>query len=379
MSLTLNTNVAALQTQQYLNINQASMSNSLQQLSSGNRLSSPADDPADYAIAFKLDVKSASLSTAINNGNQGLAMLQVAQGGIETIGNILTQMKQIATEAASSNTDTGDLAALQTQITQFETEINNIAQNTMYSGTQVLMGGNNYSETAAQTAAGIDHFSVANAAAGAYSLTVTSTGGAGVTLVMTNSTGTNSQTLYVSAATLANDTAAGVDSTVNFTNFGISLQVNGALTAVAGGATQTITVAQGSSSFQYQVGSENATVDQINVSIANFQTSGGLGIVGDVNTWSDAQAFMGTIDTATTWLNGQAGSIGASQDEIQYQVSNLQNMNTNTQSAASTIKDTDYASAMSNFTQAQVASQAGVAMLTQANSIPQEILTLIKG
>ena len=379
MSLTLNTNVAALQTQQYLNVNQTNMSNSLQQLSSGNRLSSPADDPADYAIAFKLDVKSASLSTAINNGNQGLAMLQVAQGGIETIGNILTQMKQIATEAASSNTDQSDLAALQTQISQFETEINNIAQNTMYSGTQVLMGGNNYTETAAQTAAGIDHFNVANAAAGAYSLVVVGGGAGGVTLTMTNSTGSNSQQLYISAGTLASDVASGVDSTVNFTNFGISLQVNGALTSVAAGATQTITVATGSSSFQYQVGSENATVDQINVSIANFQTTGGLGIAGDVNTWADAQAFMSTIDTATTWLNQQAGSIGASQDEIQYQVSNLTNMNTNTQSAASTIKDTDYASAMSNFTQSQVAAQAGVAMLTQANSIPQEILTLIKG
>ena len=96
MSLTLNTNVAALQTQQYLNVNQTNMSNSLQQLSSGNRLNGPADDPAGYAIAFKLGVKSASLATSINNGNQALAMLQVVQGGIQQIGNILTQLKQIA-------------------------------------------------------------------------------------------------------------------------------------------------------------------------------------------------------------------------------------------------------------------------------------------
>ena len=60
-------------------------------------------------------------------------------------------------------------------------------------------------------------------------------------------------------------------------------------------------------------------------------------------------------------------------------MANLQSMNTNTQSAESTIKDTDYAAAMSNFTQAQVAEQAGVAMLTQANALPQQILALIKG
>jgi len=327
-----------------------------------------------------LDVKSASLSTAINNGNQGLAMLQVAQGGIETIGNILTQMKQIATEAASSNTDASDLAALQTQISQFETEINNIASATQYGGTAVLQGGNAFTETQIMTNAGIDSLNVATAQAGSYSLTVSSVGNAGVTLTMTNATGTSTQTIVLSTTTLANDVAAGQDSTVNFTNFGISLQVNGALTGIVGG-TQAVTVTAGCSSFQYQVGSEDTTVNQISVSIANFNYNNttGLNLTGSVSSWANAQTFMGQIDSATTWLNQQAGSIGASQDEIQYQVSNLTNMNTNTQSAASTIKDTNYAQAMSNFTQSQVAAQAGVAMLTQANSIPQEILSLIKG
>ena len=142
-----------------------------------------------------------------------------------------------------------------------------------------------------------------------------------------------------------------------------------------------VAVTAGSSSFTYQVGSENTTVNQISVSIANFayNNATGLNLTGDVNSQTNAKAFMTQIDNATTWLNQQAGSIGASQDEITYQVSNLTNMNTNTQSAESTIKDTDYASSMSNFTKSQVASQAGVAMLTQANQLSQQILTLIKG
>lgn len=376
MSLTLNTNVASLQTQQYLNVNTTSESSSLQQLSSGSRLNSAADDPADYAIAYKLGVKSASLSTSINNGNQALAMLQVAQGGIETIGNILTQMKQIATEAASSNTDAGDLPALQTQISQFETEINNIATGTQYGGTQVLQGTNVYTQTVAEMQSGVDSVNVANATAGAYSLTIAGSA-AGATLTLTNgATNTMTQTVFIAAGNLP---PAGSDSTVNFSTMGISLQVNAALTTMA---TQGITVASGTSNFAYQVGSENQGYAQIAVGIANFSTTGGLNLPGlalDVDTQAHAKTFMTTIDNATTWLNQQAGSIGASQDEITYQVSNLTNMNTNTQSAESTIKDTDYASAMSNFTQAQVASQAGVAMLSQANQIPQEILSLIKG
>ena len=375
MALTLNTNVASLNTQQLLNINTTSESQSLQQLSSGNRLNSAADDPADYAIAYKLGIKSASLTTSINNGNQALSMLQVAQGGIQQIGNILTQLKQIATEAASSNTDSADLPALQAQVTQLETEINNIATGTQYGGTQVLQGTNVFTQTLAETQAGIDSFNVSAAAAGSYSLTMTQAGvGASVTITLTNgATNTMSQTVNVPLPT------PGSEATVNFSNFGISLNVNSALTTMG---TTALLITSGTSSFSYQVGSENQSYAQISVGIANFSTTGGLALPGlgqDVNNQTNAKTFMTTIDTATTWLNGQAGSIGASQNEISYQVSNLQSMNTNTESAESTIKDTDYAEAMSNFTKSQVASQASVAMLTQANAIPQEILTLIKG
>jgi flagellin len=378
MALTLNTNVASLQTQQYLNTNTINTQNALQQLSSGNRLNGPADDPADYAIAYKLGVKSASISTSINNGNQALSMLQVAQGGITQIGSILTQLKQIATEAASSNTDSSDLGALQTQVAQLETEINNIAAGTQYGGVAVLAGGNTIGAGqfgAAETTAGIDSISFATAAAGNWTLTTTpsATTGGGVTMTMSDAALTLSQTIYVAQP------APNTVQQVNFSQLGISMEVNSALTGLAAAANFTVTA--GTSSFQYQVGAENQTYAQINVGINNFGfgQAGGLNLSGNVSTQGAAQTFMTQIDLATTWLNGQAGSIGASQDEIQYQVANLQSMNTNTQSAESTIKDTDYAASMSNFSQAQVASQASVAMLAQANAIPQEILTLIKG
>jgi len=380
MALTLNTNVASLQTQQYLNTNTINTQNALQQLSSGNRLNGPADDPADYAIAYKLGVKSASITTSVNNGNQALSMLQVAQGGITQIGGILTQLKQIATEAASSNTDSNDLGALQTQVAQLETEINNIAAGTQYGGVAVLAGGNTIGAGqfgAAETTAGIDSISFATAPAGNWTLTTTTANGFGVTMTMagTTSTGTTlTQTIYV-AQPPANTTEQ-----VNFSQLGISMEVNSALTGIAG-TTANFTVTAGTSSFQYQVGAENSSYAQITVGISNFGfgQAAGLNLSGGVSTQGAAETFMTQIDAATSWLNGQAGSIGASQDEIQYQVANLQSMNTNTQSAESTIKDTDYAASMSNFSQAQVASQASVAMLAQANAIPQEILTLIKG
>lgn len=374
MSLTLNTNVASLQTQQYLSINTTNTSAALSQLSSGYRLNNASDDPAGYAIAYKLSVKAASIQTSVNNGNQGLAMLQVAQGGIQQIGNILVQLKQIATEAASSNTDSDNLPALQTQVAQLEVEINNIAAGTQYGGVAVLQGGNTMTMSLTESQAGIVSFNVAAANAGAYSIGSTASAG-GVTLTLTSADGTSSQDVFVAASSIPTN---GGTTTVNFSQFGVSMQVNGALTGLT---TEGFTITAGSASFTYQVGAENQTYAQISVSIANFSynNASGLNLTGDVSTQAGAQAFMTQIDAATTWLNGQAGSIGASQNEITYQVSNLQNMNTNTLSAASTIKDTDYAAAMSNFTKAQVATQAGVAMLSQANQLPQQILSLIKG
>ena len=93
MSLTLNTNVSSLNTQNWLTTNSATLSKATQELSSGFQLNSAADDPAGYAISFSLGTKAAVLQTAINNANQGTAMLQVAQGAMQQVGNILTQLK----------------------------------------------------------------------------------------------------------------------------------------------------------------------------------------------------------------------------------------------------------------------------------------------
>ncbi len=371
MALTLNTNYASLLTQQYLNTNSTSATSSLSQLSSGSKLNSAADDPADYAIAFKLGVKSASLTTAINNGNQASSMLQTAQSGMSQIGSILTQLKQIATEAASSNTDSSTLPALDTQRQQLETEINNIAASTQYGGVQLLQGGDTTTQSATMTLSGIVSTNVSSAVTtGAYSLTISAPSAGVVTMTLWNSTTTQSIAVTVPGS--------GSSSTVDFSNLGISMNVSGALTAT--GTTTSFTVAAGTSQFTYQIGSEDDSYNQITVGVANLSTTGSvLNLSGDVTSLANAQNYMNSLDTAITNLDSQEGSIGAYQNEISYQVSNMTAMNTNTQSAESTIKDTDYASAMSKFTQSQIAEQADVSMLTQANSLQQQILTLVKG
>ncbi len=364
MSLTLNTNVASLNTQNWLSVNTAAQAKATQELSSGYKLNSAADDPAGYAIAFKLGVKSAVLQTATNNANQGTAMLQVAQGAMQQIGNILTQLKQIATEASSAN-NASDLNSLDNQRSALETQIDNINSSTAYSGSNVFGAGNTAVATDTPTT-GLSAYNVAafSAASGAvYTLTATAT-----TVTMTsNAAGTPHQTL-------ANVAPTGLNTSVlNFTQFGIQLTVNKNQASLAG----TLTVTRGAGNLTFQAGDMATAANQVSVSLGNVDHTT-LGITGDVSSAANAQAYMGAVDTAIGNLDLAESGVGNAQDQLGYQTANLQTMNQNTQAAASAIKDTDYAKSMSDFAKYQIATQAGVAMLSQANQLPQQILSLIK-
>ena len=369
MSLTLNTNVASLNTQNWLSVNTAGQAKATSQLSSGYQLNSAADDPAGYAISFTLGVKSAVLQTATNNANQATAMLQVAQGAMQQIGNILTQLKQIATEAASAN-DGSNLTSLDAERSALETQIDHINTSTQYSGSAVFGAGNTYAttSTAATGVQGIDVSGFSGPTGYEYALSYAS--GA---VTMTEKTGAgvatgNSQTIAVTTPTGLNT------ATLNFSQFGINLTVNAAVASAAG----TTTVTRGGGNLTFQVGDASNAANQVSVSLGNVDHTT-LGLSGGISTATLAGTYMGAVDSAITALNTAESNVGNAQNQLGYQTANLQTMNQNTQAAESAIKDTDYAKSMSDFTKYQIATQAGVAMLAQANQIPQQIIALIKG
>jgi flagellin len=368
MSLTLNTNVSSLNTQNWLTTNSATLSKATQQLSSGSQLNSAADDPAGYAISFSLGTKAAVLQTAINNANQGTAMLQVAQGAMQQIGNILTQLKQIATESASAN-DTSNTGSLDSERQALETQIDNISASTTYSGSNVFGAGNTYTTTATP-ATGLSAANVSGwsgVAATTYDLTY-----AAGALTLENMTTTATQTVNFTVPTGLNTAS------LNFSNFGINLTVNSACASLAGKNIIVSPPAGGTNNLTFQVGDEASASNQVSLSLGSVDHTT-LGLSGDIANAADAQAYMGAVDGAITALNGKESAVGNAQNQLSYQTANLQTIQTNTQAAESTIKDTNYASAMSTFTSSQIATQADVAMLSQANSLPQQILALIKG
>lgn len=378
MAFRVNTNVSSLNTQRWLGISGTDQAKALERLSSGYKINKASDDAAGIAIATKLNVKSVAMSKSIDNGNQALSMLQTAEGGIDQISNILTRLKEIATQSASDNTT--DRVALDVERSNLELEINKITLNTRYGQTGLLQGSKGIvagstgaSMTAGNGIAGIDVGGAVTTTGNQFTLTMTAAAGGFAT--MTLSGGSGNQIVTISAPTGLNSTTA------NFSTFGVKITVNAA-SAVGITSAGGFSVSTGTSSFQYQVGDTNLAENQVSAAIKDFSTTGNvltMAAAGDISSKANALVYMDAIDVAVGNLTTERGKLGATMNMISYHTANLESMNENIKASISTVKDADFAAEMANFTKNQILQQSGVAMLAQANSLPQQVLSLLRG
>jgi flagellin len=276
MAFRIATNTASINTQKYLSANQATQDKSLQRLSSGTKVASAKDDAAGAALSAKMTAKAAALAKGIDNGNQAIGMLQTAESAMNTVSNILLRLKELATQAASSNTVDRD--KLETEANKLETALNNINNATKYGDTGVF----------------------------------------------------------------------------------------------------------GSSTFTFQLGdandaSEQVAYTQVSVSSASVGSTALDGSSLSIGSLASAQAYITAVDNAIASVNSNKATIGATMNQIQFQVDNMTSMYENTKAANSTITDADFAGEMADFTKAQILQQSGVSMLSQANQAPQMVLSLLKG
>ena len=377
MGLRIQNNIEAMNAHRQLGISSANMSKSLERLSSGFRINKAADDAAGLAIssAFRADI--ASFKVASRNATEANALLQVAEGAADQIGNMLVRLKELATQAASANAGS-NTDKIDDEKTKLLAEIDKIAQSTEYADTALINGtyGVGVSTTGGTVTAENGFDSMTGMKAGySYQIDVTdiTTGEADITISVFDADGNavGSQTV--------NDTAvpaAGSTSTVSFSGLGVDLKINDGLdTDLAGGASGMV-VAKDSGNATFQVGAENTTHNKITISLGDL-TQTGLSISGiDLSTASGAQTALDTIDSAIDALNDVRGGIGAYMNQIGYHSANLATTIENVQAAESVIRDVDMAAEMTSFTKSQILMQAGTAMLAQANMAPQQVLSL---
>lgn len=270
MALRVNTNVEAINVHNNLLISSNRVAESLKRLSSGKRINSAKDDASGLAVANNFRAKISSMRVCSQNATEAISMLQVADGAYNKIADILIRMRDLATQAASDQTEQRD--KLDTEFLALRSEIDRIAGSTKYG-----------------------------------SMTVTN--------------GTQTYTFQIGAGTSNNDSLA-----ISFT-------------AVSTGAL-------------------------------------GVGSVA-ISTAAAAGSAMAAIDSALSSLNTYMANVGAYQNRLQYTIENLAISIENFASSESAIRDADMAYEMTQFTKNQILQQTGIAMLSQANQAPQQLMQLI--
>jgi flagellin len=368
MGFRIQNNIEALNAQRNLQVSSTGLSKSLQRLSSGYRINSAADDAAGLAVSQQVRADIASYKVASQNVSEANALLQVAEGAMDQIGNILTRLKELATQAASANAG-ANVDKLNAEGNALIAEMDRNAGSTKYANTKLLDGSFGVTASSGGTfTAGVGYSSVSGLQSGlTYTVAVAANGSNwDISVTATIGGGANTWTAYNVAAPGAGETAE-----VSFGSLGLTLKVNEDLDATGG----TI-VANAATASLFQVGTSSDTNDQIGILIGSA-TSTDLSIAVDqLLSASDSRAFLDTINTAITYLSGKRGDVGAAQNRLTYASANLSVTIENYVAAESTIRDVNMASEMTTFTKNQILVQAGTAMLAQANMAPQLVLSL---
>jgi flagellin len=392
----INTNIEALNAQRNLSTTANTFATSVEKLSSGLRINRAADDAAGLAISQKLGAQVTGLNQAQRNAQDGVSMVQTAEGALTEVHSMLQRIRELAVEAANSTVSSSDAQSVATEIVALRTEINRIAGATTFNGQNLLTGALSVSQDAASTAKVGVALGTANSSISAVDVsgakasttyTITSQANGKVTL----SDGSNSQQV-----TMTDLPAAGGTESVNFANLGVKITVVGS----GGGATaanlatdlagKTVVTGTGTSA-NFQVGANagdsmgvsfaNATITATgygtwNADITAFQSAttstGGSGIV------AAAQALITSSDTAIGYISTTRGDLGAVQNRLQHTIASVSVASENLNASKSRIMDLDIAAEMVNFTKTQILQQAGTAILAQANSAPQNVLTLLR-
>ena len=269
----INTNTIALNAQRNLNTNSASLSTTIQRLSSGLRINSAKDDAAGLAISQRMTSQIRGMDQAARNANDGISLAQTAEGALKSIGDNLQRIRELSVQAANGTNSADDRASLNAEVEQLADEIDRVVQNTTFNGTNLL------------------------------------------------------------------------------------------------GSAQTISI---------QVGAGAATHDKIDISLVDISAVATAVSGLDISDVAGADAAITAIDTQLDTVNSARADLGAIQNRFTSVISNLQTNSENLSASRSRIQDTDYAKETVELTRTQILQQAGTAMLAQAKSAPQSVLSLLQ-
>ncbi|MGI2328498.1 flagellin [Planococcus sp. YIM B11945] len=330
----INHNITALNTHRQLSTASSAQANSMEKLSSGLRINSAKDDAAGLSISEKMRGQIRGLEQAGKNAQDGISLLQTAEGALNETHSILQRMNELATQAANGTLSENDRTAVKDEVTALNTEIDRIASATKFNG-QTLIDGKfgtqlDAASTMAVGTAGVTSIDISGAESGTtYTLAKTTDGmelsdGKGNAQTVTNTEGD-----------------AGV---LDFSQLGVKIGVSANWTEAA---TVGTVVTNTNDKVTLQIGSENSTDQQLGLSINKMNSDAdSLNTKSiDVTTATGAQAAITVIQKAIDNVSLERSKMGAASNRLEHTINNLSSTSENLTAAESRIRDVDYAEA----------------------------------
>ena len=433
-------NLQAMNSNRMLNITQGSLSKSTEKLSSGYKINRAADDAAGLAISEKMRKQINGLTQASSNAQDGISCVQTAEGALAEVEDMLQRMNQLSVQASNGTNSKDDRQNIQDEIDQLVTEIDRVAETSKFNETYLLKGdpeggkqsvgqytyktgGNNVivGVTLAANAAG-SFFTLDEDGTRKYITAANVDEFMKVTNDGQDVTIQTGKTVYkeVDGVATTLDAAsygdlAAVESSSNITLYdadGNRISENGlAKIMKQDNAHQKLYLETGQSlsdigvtmkgvvdgyisvtqaefaddlKLTFHVGSEGAASNKISIDIesmdsvnlgVNILSSNKNGIVDEDG--QSATDAIGVIADAIAKVSKQRSGLGAIQNRLEHTIKNLDNIAENTSSAESAIRDTDMATEMVKYSNANILAQAGQSMLAQANQSNQGVLSLL--
>ncbi|MEG5595729.1 FliC/FljB family flagellin [Enterobacter hormaechei] len=363
MAQVINTNSLSLITQNNINKNQSALSSSIERLSSGLRINSAKDDAAGQAISNRFTSNIKGLTQAARNANDGISLAQTTEGALSEINNNLQRVRELTVQATTGTNSDSDLSSIQDEIKSRLEEIDRVSKQTQFNGVNVLSKtgemkiqvGANDGETIS-----INLREINSTKLGLNDFNVTS----GFTAVGSNVTGKDgTDDVTVASADIKDASGNAVDLYTYEDKNGDTQYA----TKDADGNYTKATVA-------FTKGDATASPATVDKAVVTTTTNA----VND-NSVIKTASPLAALDSAIASVDEFRSSLGAVQNRLSSAVTNLNNTTTNLSEAQSRIQDADYATEVSNMSKAQIVQQAGNSVLSKANQVPQQVLSLLQG
>ena len=374
MAMVVQHNITAMNANRQLGVTTNGQAKSTEKLSSGYRINRAGDDAAGLKISEKMRSQIRGLNKASTNAQDGVSLIQTAEGALNETHSILQRMNELAVQGANDTNQNIDRDAINQELTALVDEIDRISQTTQFNKQSLLDGG--FTGRSLQVGANENQKITINIAAmNARAIGLKETKVAGAASYLTTNEVVNNQKVTVgNSAALRGSIAARAKSNAVLTKVMID-SISGKTSGYVVNGKNFAATAAGSAAARTEIGNMAACAAQI------FKVAGYDSVTvssPSVDTYQKAQGTITMVQNAINNVSSQRSALGALQNRLEHTIANLDNVSENTQAAESRIRDTDIASEMVEYSKNNILAQAGQSMLAQANQSTQGVLSLLQ-